>query len=274
MRTVMLTGTDISSSRLGFGLSGLHHLPRSKDRQGLLHSALDAGITYFDTAPFYGHGMAEEELGRFATTGRHRLVIATKFGIPPNPWLRRFPALMYMRLAANAALRRLTRKESFVIPNRYDFSCASAVSSLDQSLRAMRTDHVDVLYLHEPNMDRLGEPERLIDTLHRLRVAGKVRYFGIAGHVQDCISIRLRYPALSDLLQVDAAPGDSQLDQLNLAGIPFQSSFGHFRSRQTSLRDALLSAISTNRHGVILFSTRRVSRIDSMVRLLSSLERA
>ena len=81
MRTVALPGTSLLSSRLGFGLSGLHHLLRSKDRQNLLASALNHGITYFDTSPYYGHGVAERELGTFARGRRSGILLATKFGM-------------------------------------------------------------------------------------------------------------------------------------------------------------------------------------------------
>src|ERR1700753_880826 len=113
MRTVELPGPRFCASRLGFGLSGLHHVFGSRSRQNLLSSALHSGINYFDTSPYYGHGMAERELGLFAGPRREQIVIATKAGIPANPWLNRSPMLMYSQLAANAALRRATGRGNF-----------------------------------------------------------------------------------------------------------------------------------------------------------------
>jgi aryl-alcohol dehydrogenase-like predicted oxidoreductase len=274
MRTVALADTNLRSSRLGFGLSGLHHLLRSKDRQNLLASAFNDGITYFDTSPFYGHGLAERELGLFGAAHRNHILIATKIGIQPNPWLSRFPVLMYSRLAANAALRRIIRRKKFEIARKYDYGGRNAVASLDRSLRALRTDHVDILYLHDPTLARLQEPDRLFDTLHDLRSSGKVRYFGLAGNVRDCLDILRRYPALRCLLQVDATPGNEELELLNSSSIPFHSSYGHFRTQKNSVPDSLAAAIGANRQGVILFSTRRTTRINSMVQLLASLEPA
>jgi aryl-alcohol dehydrogenase-like predicted oxidoreductase len=272
MRSLALQGTMLSSSRLGFGLSGLHHLRRSRDRQSLLSAAVDGGIRYFDTSPFYGHGLAERELGAFAQGRRDQLLIATKFGIPPDQWLSRFPALMYTRLAANAILRRVTRKSSFVIAKQYDYGAAAAVSSLNRSLRALRTDHVDILYLHDPTLARLSEPEPVLDALRGLQSAGKIRYFGLAGHPSDCVAIRNGHPGLAQVLQVDASGGTEDIVELNRQSIPFHSTYGHFRSREAGVRDALLAAIGVNREGVILFSTRRSSRIDAMIRLLDTVE--
>jgi aryl-alcohol dehydrogenase-like predicted oxidoreductase len=272
MRTVALAGTGLFSSRLGFGLSGLHHLFRSKERQLLLSSAFQNGINYFDTAPYYGHGLAERELGRFAAARRNQILIATKVGILADPWFKRMPVLMYSRLATNAVLRRITRRKSFVVARRYDYGCRSAAASLDQSLRDLRTDHVDILYLHDPTLARLTEPHLLFETLRGLQTAGKVRYFGLAGNGRECTAILDNHPGLRCLLQVDASPGIEELEALNAASIPFHGSYGHFRTRRDSVPTALAGAIRANRQGVILFSSRSASRIDSMVRLLTSLD--
>lgn len=272
MRTVALAGTSLSSSRLGFGLSGLHHLLRSRERQNLLSSALHDGITYFDTAPYYGHGLAERELGSFAAAHRNRILIATKVGIQADPWLNRMPVLMYSRLATNAVLRRITRRKSFIMTRKYDYGARSAAASVERSLRALRTDHLDILYLHDPTLSRLTEPHLLFETLRGLQTAGKVRYFGLTGNVRECMAILDTHPGLRCLLQVDASAGNAQLEALTAAGIAFHASYGHFRTRQGSLADALVEATRANRRGVILFSTRSAARVGAMARLLRSVE--
>jgi aryl-alcohol dehydrogenase-like predicted oxidoreductase len=274
MRTVELAGTRLCSSRLGFGLSGLHHVLRSRNRQHLLSAALHEGITYFDTAPYYGHGLAERELGRFSKAHRNHIVVATKVGIDANPWMRRFPPLMYSRLAANALLRRLTKRRSFAVPRHHDYSARRAATSLNRSLAALRTDHVDILYLHDPTLSQLSEPDALFDALRAMQTAGKIRHFGLTGNARECLGILRRFPELRCLLQVDAASGNEQLEALNTASIPFQGSYGHFRTRQDSLQEALAAATRANRHGVILFSTRIASRISAMTRLLTAVEPA
>ena len=272
MRTVELAGTHLSSSRLGFGLSSLHHVLRSKDRQTLLAAAHDSGIRYFDSSPYYGHGLAERELGLFATVRRDQMLIATKFGILPDPWQRRFPALMYSRLAANAALRRITGRNTLILRQNRDYTGSNAVKSLDQSLRALRTDHVDILYLHEPVLALLNNAEDLIDILQGLQTSGKIRYFGLSGAAPECIDITCRHPALRSVLQVDASRGMDDLHLLNAASTPFHATFGHFRDKASPIRELLASAVAANPHGVILFSARSAERIFAMTRLLASLE--
>lgn len=272
MRTVELAGSGLSASRLGFGLSGLHHLVRPRNRQNLLSSAFDSGITYFDTSPYYGHGVAERELGVFANARRHSVIIATKFGIPANPWLSQFPLLMYSRLAADVALRRLTKRQSFAVKRNYDYRGTSAVTSLNRSLRALRTDYVDILYLHDPTLNRMTEPDRLFDTLQGLKSQGKVRFLGLAGSARECLAIIRRYPAQHWLVQLDAAPGPAELELFNAQSVPFQSSYGHFRDKKEPIANLLATTVRANRDGVILFSTRRPAHIGAMVRLLLTLE--
>jgi hypothetical protein len=269
---IKLPGSRMSASRLGFGLSGLHHLLRRSRRQSLLSSAFDHGITYFDTAPYYGHGLAERELGRFASGRRERVVIATKAGIEPDPWLRRLPALMYPRLAANVALRRLTGRKSFVVARQYDYRGASTTASVERSLRALRSDYIDILYLHDPALDRLTEPDILFETLQRLRASGKVRSFGLAGDALTCLPILRRFPIDGCLVQLDAGWSGRDLQLFRAQSIPFQSSYGHFRNRKEPMATLLSSAVRANRDGVILFSTRHTARIGAMVDMLSTLE--
>jgi aryl-alcohol dehydrogenase-like predicted oxidoreductase len=272
MRTVALAGTRLSSSRLGFGLSGLHRVLRPRDRLALLAAAHHSGITYFDAAPYYGHGLAEHELGRFAEGRRSQLLIATKFGIQADPLLSRFPTIMYARLAANASLRRVMRRDTFTIRTKRDYTGSNAVKSLERSLRAMRTDYVDILYLHEPTLALLGDGERLLDSLQGLQSSGKIRYFGLSGNARDCLDIARLYPNLGALTQVDAAQGARQLELLRESALAVHSSFGHFRGQSAPIVNLLGAAVGMNPHGVILFSTRSPQRIRVMVEALMTME--
>ena len=81
---VSLPGTNFDVSRLSFGTASLHHLYSSRARQALLQGALDIGITHFDTSPYYGYGLAEQELGILQKRNRDAFTVATKVGLYPN----------------------------------------------------------------------------------------------------------------------------------------------------------------------------------------------
>ncbi|WBB67155.1 aldo/keto reductase [Micromonospora sp. WMMD812] len=116
-----------------------------------IHAALDAGVTLFDTASNYGAGHSERVLGRALAGRRDRAVIATKFGN-----------------RADEATRRWTGT---------DATPAYAVRSLEESLRRLGTDHVDLYQLH---INDLPVPEALdlVGTLEDLVAQGRIRAYG------------------------------------------------------------------------------------------------
>lgn len=142
---------------LGYGTAGVGRSLSARERLRLVETAFDAGIRYFDTAPLYGAGAAEETLGRFRGDAR----IATKVGIVPPP-------------LARIALGRLIGRPAGAYSSR--FEPADVRRQLEGSLRRLRRDRVDVLLLHE--VDELVPP--LVETLESLREDGKLLRWGIA----------------------------------------------------------------------------------------------
>ena len=113
----------------------------------LIGTALDLGIDYFDHADIYGGGKCEEIFGGYLASHpgiRDRITVQTKCGI---------------------------RKGC------YDFSKEHILSSVENSLRRLHTDYIDVLLLHRP--DTLMEPEEVAAAFDELERSGKVRFFGV-----------------------------------------------------------------------------------------------
>ncbi len=125
----------------------------------LLRQAYDLGINFFDTADVYGNGKGETMLAQ-ALQGipRDRVVIATKFGYD-----------FY-----NYGGQRQGHGE---LPQ--DFSPAFARRALEESLRRLQTDYVDLYQLHNPRLWAIDSDE-LFATLADLQRQGKVRYIGVA----------------------------------------------------------------------------------------------
>ncbi|MEK3882015.1 aldo/keto reductase [Paenibacillus sp. PL2-23] len=146
------TGLDVSS--LSFGASSLGSVFRqTDDAEGIraVHAALDAGINLIDVSPYYGATKAETVLGQaISQTSRDRFYLSTKAG----------------RYGTDT----------------FDFSGPRIESSLEESLRRLRTDYVDMLFLHDIEF---AEPdiilEEAIPALERLKQQGKIRFFGICG---------------------------------------------------------------------------------------------
>jgi len=217
LRRLTVAGTSLSTSRIGLGTHALHRLLSRRARQNLLAGAFDRGLRYFDTAPSYGAGIAELELGRFAAGRRSELVLTTKFGIAAGRMAAAIPGWVYAQMALRVIAGATGTKRFLGRAPPRDFSAPRARASVDSSLRRLRTDHVDVLFLHEPRLELLGDPESLLRALEALKAAGKVRYFGLSGDGAQCGRIAGAHPALAEVLQTEVA---RDADGLPLPGSP------------------------------------------------------
>ena len=189
---VHLGSSGVETTTLGFGCADLFREPASAQRRRLLDAAFDHGIRHFDVAPMYGLGQAEPALGAFARGKRDRLVIATKFGIEPTAAGRligrvQAPLHRGVRRLRGASGRARTGdgdpRSGLVGGALYAsgmYTAAVARRSLERSLRHLRTDHVDLLFLHDPEPGaHIGDD--LAAYLDSARDAGYIRAWGIAG---------------------------------------------------------------------------------------------
>ncbi len=179
MRTVFASPLGREVSALGFGCAALGS--RVSEAQGLraLAFAFDRGITFYDVAPSYGYGEAEEILGKFLSGRRDRVVVCTKFGIP-RPAMP--PIMRFVRPLLRAFARALPqpgvpesrgRGEAHLHPEEIETAVAD-------SLRRLRTDYVDVLALHEPSPEDCAN-EAVQRELERMIEKGYARSIAIAG---------------------------------------------------------------------------------------------
>ena len=142
------------SSALGFGCGAVGGRVGRKQSAWALSAALYAGITHFDVARSYGYGDAEILLGEVLVGRRERVVIATKLGITASSAARILKSLKPLAQKAVWLLSGVppTSEVPRLRPRARDirrFSPAVARASLDESLRALKTDYVDILFLHE-----------------------------------------------------------------------------------------------------------------------------
>ncbi|MCB1823761.1 MAG: aldo/keto reductase [Candidatus Competibacteraceae bacterium] len=270
MQSIILPGTDLPTSRLGFGTASLHHAFCSRERQALLGAALDAGLTHFDTARIYGEGLAERELGRFlGKKTRNEVTIATKFGISANPTLERFPLLMYAQRALGGVGRRL-------VPQWWDhrriISHEQAETSLTASLKALQTDWIDILFVHEPQLADVGALLGMADWLERQKACGRVRWLGLAGNARHCIDVAQQTDRLFEILQVEDSLAAHEADVVTQTGHPLQITFGYLRQATAAQPQAdgsavMQAALARNPHGMILVSSRQPQRLRTLVAL-------
>lgn len=153
-RTIGKDGPAVNAIGLGCMGMSFAYGPAIPDADAvkLLHAALDLGVDHFDTAEMYGFGDNEKLLGQAFQDRRDRAFIATKFG----PIMDRATG---MRMGV-------------------DGSAENAKRALDQSLQSLRTDHVDLWYLHRRDLKR--PIEETVGAMADMVKAGKVKAIGLS----------------------------------------------------------------------------------------------
>lgn len=144
VRQSEIGGTGVTVTALGFGGSTVGNLYRpveDETAEAAVAAAWDAGIRYFDTAPHYGLGLSERRLGR-ALQGRPRdqYTLSTKVGrlLVPNP----APTGSDLEAGGFAVPDELMRVRSY--------SRDGVLRSIESSLDRLGLDHIDVVYVHDP----------------------------------------------------------------------------------------------------------------------------
>ena len=141
------TGVEVSALALG-GVIGMQLPPTDEhDPVAIAETALDMGITYFDTAPAYNNGQSESNYGQVVARRRNEIFLATKTG---------------------------------------DRSHDGTLRSVEQSLQRLRTDRVDLIQIHgvseNEDLDAWDKPNGVLTALRKLRDERVTRFIGLTGH--------------------------------------------------------------------------------------------
>lgn len=264
MQYSVIENTDVRVSRISFGTASLHHLFSARQRQHLLETAASAGISHFDTSPYYGYGLAESDLGVFMQGRREGLTVTTKVGLYPFGGAAHGATGVWARKAVGKCYPRLSAPE-------IDWCVQRAATSLTASLRRLKTDYVDFLFLHEPDISLLNADE-FLGWVEAERSKGKVRYWGLAG-LPILLEpwLRIGHP-LANVLQIKDSLSQHHADFIIKSDRGFQFTYGYLSSqiREGTVvpADVLTrKALMRNTQGSVLVSTRKASRIEEIVRL-------
>jgi aryl-alcohol dehydrogenase-like predicted oxidoreductase len=152
--------TELSVSEIGFGawavggnaFGNSYGTTDDTESTGAIRRAFELGCNFFDTADVYGHGHSESLLGAALQDVRDRVYIATKVG-------------------ANFYNRDI----------RLDFSAAYLRLAVERSLERLRTDHIDVLQLHNPPISLISA-SGTYEPLEEMKREGVIRFYGVSVH--------------------------------------------------------------------------------------------
>lgn len=257
MRRVRIDGTGLEVSRFALGTASLHRVPVRSKREALLHAAFDAGFRHFDTSPYYGYGLAEAAVGQVLRSRRADLTIATKIGLYPRVGAARSLSLVWSLKAAGTVWPSLSRPV-------VDWSVRRAARSLQESLARLGTDHVDILFLHEPHRALVAADE-FRAWLEKERQAGTIGYWGVAGEPEAVAPWVAAGSPLAQVVQIRDSLDVREADAVRDARRPLQFTYGYLsaaRQAGDSLgREILQRILERNTTGSVVVSTLHPERL-------------
>jgi len=203
MESTALGSTGVRVTRLGLGCASLGNLFRAMgdDRaRATVEAAWESGIRYFDTAPHYGLGLSERRLGAaLRDRPRDRFTISSKVG---------------RLLVPNDAPSGTDLAEGFDVPDtlmrRFDFTADGVRRSLEESLRRLALDRLDVVYVHDPDEFVDVAIEQAVPALARLRDEGVI---GAVGVGMNAVAPLRRFVAEADVDAIMVAGRWTLLDR-------------------------------------------------------------
>ena len=200
MRTRLIQSAGIRTSEVGFGaamLGNLYHPLSDIDGRNTLIAALEAGISYVDTAPRYGHGLSERRVGD-VLRGRADATLSTKVG---------------RLLRANAKIVGNAERNGFYSPmqfeSNYDYTYQGLMRSYEDSLQRLGLAHIDLLYVHDIGRLTHGHDNHRhfadlvgggFRALKELRLSGAISGFGLGVNEWEVCMEALNHEALDVVL--------------------------------------------------------------------------
>ncbi|MBC1337381.1 aldo/keto reductase [Listeria innocua] len=160
MKRITIGNSDLTASEISLGCMRMADLSK-EDANKVINTALENGIDFFDHADIYGGGKSEEVFADaidMNATVREKMILQSKCGI----------------------------RQGF-----FDFSKEHIISSVEGSLKRLKTDYLDTLLLHRP--DTLFEPEEVAAAFTELEKSGKVRHFGVSNQNPGQIELLKKY---------------------------------------------------------------------------------
>ncbi|MEK9627718.1 MAG: aldo/keto reductase [Nitrospinota bacterium] len=167
---------DLEVSVIGYGAWGIGGAPFWKnegDKKSIdsIKTSFEQGINFFDTAPVYGFGHSEKLIGEALKPVREKVILATKCGLRWD-------------------------KES-LSSLRKDASRKSILEEIDQSLKRLNTDYIDLYQVHWPDVET--SQQETMETLCEIQEQGKIRFIGVSNYSAAQIKESLQYAKIISL---------------------------------------------------------------------------
>jgi aryl-alcohol dehydrogenase-like predicted oxidoreductase len=199
--------TGMTVSEIGFGGSRIGGVfadkNSTKESLTVLRKALDAGITFYDTADMYSQGESESLIGNAFSSCRDKVIIATKGGytLPARRNMIKRIKPFVRPIVQALGLKRARLPASMSGALSQDFSPAYLTKALEASLKRLKTDYVDLYQLHSPRAEFIQTAAfgEALQTLEKLKAQGKLRFYGIGTEGSEDVPASLSVTGISSI---------------------------------------------------------------------------
>src|SRR5688572_5089803 len=199
--SVVLGGTGIRTSSLGLGCARLGSVLTPMGHGEwleLLRRVLSLGIRHFDSASVSAQGNSEQLIGRAVQGCRSEVCVATKAGqrlTATQTFAARFKTpLRFLAKHCSSVRARVAKQRQAGLNSCFEPGFLQR--SLEQSLMRLRTDYVDIFYLHGPSVEVLGRDD-VLWCLHRMQASGKARALGVSCESAEQVATCIRLEGIS-----------------------------------------------------------------------------
>lgn len=197
-RVRLRTGLEVSRLALGTAaFGGLFASVSNQQCYETLHAAVDAGINFIDTAPHYGKGRSEVRVGNAVKDiDSSQLVISTKIG--------------RLLVSSTTDIDDFFLDADNSVERKFDFTAAGVRASFESSLQRLGIDHIDILFIHDPDNHADDAVLKAYPELERMRSEGLIKAIGIG---MNQTAVPIRFVRETDIDMVLIAGRYSLLDQ-------------------------------------------------------------
>ena len=192
MKKISLSGATLNISPIVLGMWHINSIEKNQVEK-LVESALDAGITTFDHADIYGGYTCEEIFGNWfksSSVNREDILLVSKCGIK--------------LISENRPAHKV---------KQYDTSKGHIIDSVNRSLKNLNTDYLDLLLIHRPNP--LIKPREVGEAFDELKIAGKVKHFGVSNFTPSQYSFlknNCGLPLVTNQIEISAFASEVMFD--------------------------------------------------------------
>lgn len=282
-------------SHVGLGTGSLGSDLSHRESCRLVEAAVECGFRYFDTAPPYGHGEAERILGEVLSSIRAQVTLVTKVGIRHPVGSSALRTVKRVLLPLKSRLPGVWKagasRARAATASRGRFSRDDVLSSVEESLRRLKTDRLDVLLLHGARPDDVNA--ELMECLRELRRSRVVGGLGLGSSIGPTLEILRKWPGQFDTVQCNHywAAFDGRIDTeyrvnthrcvqtgLQIIDTPeFREAVLRVPAAQEALQDPttrgdmlLRAGLRARRDIRVIVATAKVTRLQTVARIASA----